>query len=246
VSAGVRIYNLEERLLIYNEEQKGIEYIPKEGLVVGASNGNVVLTQNGVVKFTADPEKITLPVENGLFDLVQIIDGYLSSNPSGVFSGGWADYDDNATSGTPITITGGAGMTVLTNDTLGASTNETKLPFGVSKLWDPSTNKLSFEGLSVGDIIGIRVTIDIIVATNNTEVSGALVMGSGASSFEIPIINTTNFKSAGTYTVSEYTEFYIGSDDVLENAGQIKLESDTTCTVTVQGWFIKAIKVGSI
>jgi len=246
VSAGIRIYNLEERLLIYNEEQKGIEYIPKEGLVVGASNGNVVLTQNGVVKLTADPEKITLPVENGLFDLVQIIDGYLVSNPSGVFSGGWADYDDNATSGTPITITGGAGMTVITNDTLGPYTNESKLPFGVSKLWDPSTNKLSFEGLSVGDIVGIRVTIDVIVATNNTEIFGALVMGSGGSAFEIPIINTVNFKTTGTYTISEYTEFYIGSEDVLQNAGQVKLESDTTCTVTVQGWFIKAIRVGSI
>jgi len=246
VSVGIKIYNLEDRLLVYNEEDKSIEYVPKEGLTVSASNGNVVLTQNEVVKLTADPDKIILPTENGLFDLVQIIDGYLTSSPSGVFSGGWADYDDNATSGTPITITGGAGLTVLTNDALGANTNEAKLPFGVSKLWDPSTNKLSFDGLSVGDIVGIRVTIDVVVATNNTAIFGALVMGSGGSSFEIPIINTTNFKSAGTSTVSEYTEFYIGSEDVLENGGQIKLKSDNTCKVIVDGWFIKAIKLGSI
>lgn len=243
---GIKIYNLENRLLIYNESEKSIEYVSKEGATVSASNGNVIIAQNGVVKLNSDPEKITLPMENGLLDLIQIIDGYLASSPSGVFSGGWADYDDNATSGTPITITGGAGLTTLTNDTLGPSTNTSKLPFGVTKLWDPSTNKIDFTGMSVGDIIGIRVTIDVIVATNNTEIAGSLVMGSGGSSFEIPIINTANFKTTGTYTISEYTEFYIGSNDVLNNGCQVKLKSDTTCTVTVHGWFIKAIKVGSI
>lgn len=243
---GIKIYNLENRLLIYNDVEKNIDYVQKEGATVSAIAGNVVIATGTTQHLNADPEKITLPTENGLLDLVQVIDGYLVSNPSGVFSGGWADYDDNTTSGTPITITGGAGLTVLTNDAAGTSTNVTKLPFGVSKLWDPSTNKMVFTGMSIGDIIGIRVTIDVIVATNNTEIEGSLVMGSGGSSFEIPIINTTNFKTTGTYRVSEYTEFYIGSDDVLSNAGQIKLKSDTTCTVTVHGWFVKAIKVGSI
>lgn len=55
--------------------------MPKEGAVLTATGGNVLI-KNGTEEFlNADPEKITLPTVNGLFDLVEILDGYLQNNP---------------------------------------------------------------------------------------------------------------------------------------------------------------------
>lgn len=81
---GIRIHNLSTQLLIHDEVAKSIQYVPKTGTVVSAVSGNVKIT-NAVTEYeyvNADPEAITLPVENGLFDLVQILHGYIEDNPS--------------------------------------------------------------------------------------------------------------------------------------------------------------------
>lgn len=242
---GWRIENYPTELYIADSNGNS-NFYEKSGLKVSSSDKNIVITNGSTTIFNENPSVIDSPAINGVDDLVKEIDSYLISNPSGLFSGGWADYNDFATTGTPITITGGAGLTTLTNDTLGAYTNETKLPFGVAKLWDASTSKLDLTGMSVGDVIDIRITIQVVVASTNTEISGALVMGSGGSSFEVPFLNALNYKATGTYSLAKYVGFYIGSEDVLNNGGYIKIQSDTTCTVIVDGWFIKAVKVGSV
>jgi hypothetical protein len=243
---GIHIENLPNELLIYDEGAKSVQYVAKKDLIVSGSGGAVTMTNGSDFNFSATPDQINTPSFNGVYDLVTTIHGYITDVSVSSFSGGWADYNDFATTGTPITITGGAGLTVLTNDGLGVNTNETKLPFGVPRLWDPSTNKLDFTGLSIGDVIDIRVVIDVIVASINTEVEGSISLGSGGSAFTIPWLPTTNYKATGTYTVASYVGFYIGSQDVLDNGGQIKLKSDTTCTVTVVGWYIKATKIGTV
>lgn len=242
------ITNTPTKVLVYNTNTKTGGYYPKSTLNATADSGHLVLTSDGTEvmrsAWRSGTSQVSSPTSTDLFDLLTIVHGYIADVGVNQFSGGWADYDDNATSSTPITITGGAGLTVLTNDTLGSNTNETKLPYGVAQLWDASTNKFDFTGLSVGDLVSVRVDLDIIIASTNTEVHGVLAMGSGASAFEIPLIRTTNYKATGTYNLPVYTEFYIGNTNMLENGGQIKIESDTTCTVTVNGWFIKATKVG--
>jgi hypothetical protein len=78
---GIRITDLTTRLLIHNEEEKSIKYMPKEGAVLTAVKGIVLIT-NGTEEFlNADPDKIDLPAVNGLLDLVQVLDGYLQDNP---------------------------------------------------------------------------------------------------------------------------------------------------------------------
>ena len=241
------ITNTPNYLLIYNTEDKTGSYHLKETTKVSAENGYLIV-KNGNIEVLRSAWKdstsqISSPSSTDLLDLLTTVHGYLQDNIVNQFSGGWADYNDFATTVTPITITGGAGLTTLTNDTLGVYTNETKLPFGVTKLWDASTSKLDLTGMSVGDVIDMRITIQVVVATNNTEISGSLVLGSGASTFEVPFLNAINYKTTGTYDLSKYVGFYIGSEDVLDNGGYIKIQSDTTCTVIVGGWYIKAINI---
>lgn len=239
----IRITDLPTQLLIHDEVAKNIQYVLKEGTVVSAENGKVLIKNGSTTYVNATPNEISLPETNGLLDIVQTIHGYIDDNPVNLISGGWGDYTDTFTSGAPITLTGGAGYVQLTNNK--GVLNETKLPYGVDTLWSSATNRIALDGLSIGDIIGVRATFDITIATTNTEIDVQLAGGASGTAFTVPMGGAKNYKTAKTYNFSFYTEFYIGGTDVLENGVMIRVAAEKTCTVVVTGWFIKALKVGN-
>ena len=241
---GYRIQNKTNELLIYDTDTKSINYYPKTDLKVSASEGNILLANGNQTIINDDVSKIDLPEFNGLYDLVTTIHGYISTQSPDGFSGGWADYEDVATTGTPISVT--AIPTVLTNDGLGVDTNTKYLPAsgnGVTQLWDTSSNGFDFSDLEVGDMVDIRMDITMIIVSNNTAVDVDLHMGSGGS-VVVPFISQQNFKSTGSFEVIRYMGIYIGSEDVRDNLAQLKINADNNCTCTVHGWYIKAIRRG--
>jgi len=246
---GYRIENKATELLIYDTDGKNINYYPKSGLSVSASNGNIIITQtvgesvNTI--FSQEASMIDDPSTNSIYDLVTTIKGYIGTESPDSFSGGWADYEDTATTGSPIAVT--AVPAVLTNDGLGVNTNTAYLPTGgngITQLWDTSSNGFDFSDLNVGDMLDIRMDITVIIVSNNTGVDVDLLMGSGGS-VVVPFISQQNFKSTGSFEVIRYMGIYIGSEDVRDNLAQLKVSADNNCTCTVHGWYIKAIRRGS-
>jgi len=237
------IQNASTEIIVYNDTTKDITYVPKSGTTVSAVSGNVVIKNGETTYVNATPNDISTPSENGLFNLVETLHGYLEDNPINTFSGGWGDYTDTHTSGTPITLTGGAGFIQLTNNK--GTYNESKLPYGVTTLWNSSTNVISLAGLSVGDVITVRATLVVTIATANTELDLELAGGASGLAFTVPMMPTASYKTVKSYTISAYTEFYIGSTDVLQNGVIIKASAEKTCSVVITGWYIKAIKVGN-
>ena len=242
------IQNKNLELLIYDKVGKNINYYPKSELSVSASNGNIIITQtvgesvNTI--FSQEASMIDEPSTNSIYDLVTTIKGYIGTESPDSFSGGWADYEDVATTGTPIAVS--AVPTVLTNDGLGVDTNTSYLPVGgngITQLWDTSSNGFDFSDLKVGDMVDIRMDITMIIASNNTAVDVDLYMGSGGS-IVVPFISQQNFKSTGSFEVIRYMGIYIGSEDVRDNLAQLKVSADNNCTCTVHGWYIKAIRRG--
>ena len=245
---GYRIENKATELLIYDTDGKNITYYPKSELSVSASNGNINITQTTDESvntiFSQEASKIDEPSINSIYELVTTIKGYIGTASPDGFSGGWADYEDVATTGTPISVT--ATPTVLTNDGTGVNTNTKYLPIGgngVTQLWDTSSNGFDFSDLDVGDMIDIRMDITMIIASNNTAVDVDLHMGSGGS-VVVPFISQQNFKSTGSFEVIRYMGVYIGSADVRDNLAQLKIKADNNWTCTVNGWYIKAIRRG--
>lgn len=241
---GYRIENKTNELLIYDTDTKSINYYPKTDLKVSAFEGNVLLTNGNQTIINDDVSKIDLPAFNGLYDLVTTIHGYISTQSPDSFSGGWADYADVATTGSPIAVS--AVPAVLTNDGTGVDTNTKYLPAsgnGVTQLWDTSSNGFDFSELEVGDMVDIRMDISVIIAFTNTVVNVNLHMGSGGS-ITVPFISDQNFKATGTFKVIRYMGVYIGSEDVRDNLAQLKVSADNNCTCTVHGWYIKAIRRG--
>ena len=243
------IQNKNLELLIYDKVGKNINYYPKSELSVSASNGNIIITQtvgesvNTI--FSQEASMIDDPSTNSIYDLVTTIKGYIGTESPDSFSGGWADYADVATTGTPISVT--ATPTVLTNDGTGTDTNTSYLPIGgngITQLWDTSSNGFDFSDLEVGDMLDIRMDIDVIIASNNTAVDVNLHMGAGGAVI-VPFISQQNFKTTGTFEVIRYMGLYIGSTDVRDNLAQLKISSDNNCTCIVNGWYIKAIRRGS-
>ena len=241
---GVRIENQPNELLIYDRDTKSIDYVNKEGLVVSGVNGAVSLVNlsQGFSK-SITPDKLEEPATNGLYGIVTTLKSYASSSASEAgLLGGWGDYNDYVTIASPISITGGAGYVDLTNDKLGVYTREDYLPFGVPTLWNSTTNRSDFSTLSVGDVGQVRVDIELVTLSVNTDFEVTLEFGTGGSVFTIPILNLSSFKTAGTYHLSGVSNYYIGSKDVIDNGFRVRAKADTTCTVTVNGFLINVTK----
>ena len=242
------IQNKNSELLIYDKVGKNINYYPKSELSVSASNGNINITKTTDESvntiFSQEASKIDEPSTNSIYELVTTIKGYIGTASPDGFSGGWADYADTATTGTPINVT--AVPAVLTNDGTGVNTNTSYLPIGgngITQLWDTSSNGFEFSELEVGDMVDIRMHISVIIASTNTVVDVNLHMGAGGS-VVVPFISDQNYKATGTFEVIRYMGVYIGSEDVRDNLAQLKISADNNCTCTVHGWYIKAIRRG--
>lgn len=233
------ITNKTNYILVYDSSNKDVNYWPKAGLSVRAQSGSVILESNGTEVMDVPYPEISSPSSSDILDLVDTIFTYIGNVGYGSLRGGYADYSDSATSGTPIAVAASAGYVTLTNDTLGPFTNTSELPIGVSKLYEPSTNSLYFGDLSIGDIVDIRIDVDVIIATNNTQISISLFLGTGGAAYSLNF-ETKAYKSAGTYKVSKSLPIYIGDANTRDNPGVLKIDTDTDCSVTVNGWLVIA------
>lgn len=166
------------------------------------------------------------------------------SLPVDNFSGGLLDYNDLGTTANPVLIAGGAGFVDLPNDELGAFTNKTYPPTGVTDIWNASTNQFDFSQLGLGDMIDIRLDVDIITTSVNTEVVIELILGIGGFPYTINYFNPTNFKATGTQMIVEFNGIYMGDLNTLNNGGNFAVSSDKNCTVVVNGWYCKIIRRG--
>lgn len=155
---------------------------------------------------------------------------------------GWADYNDTATTATPINIPA-LTPTKLTNDGLGAQSSSLYLPSGISDIWNSTTNQFDFTGLNLGDMIDIRVDAVLTTTVPNQNFRLALVAGIGGFEYEIPFAGGI-VKNAGAVGASRYNGLYIGNTNTRDNPAEFRIYSDDPATVVVNGWWCKVLLVG--
>jgi hypothetical protein len=169
--------------------------------------------------------------------------GGASSLPTGeIFNGGFVDYNDSTTAGTPISLSAGV-PTVLTNDGAGSFTNKTYLPTGVTDVWD-EVDSFDWSELELGDMLDIRMDVFLTTSSPNTTVEVDLHLGTGGGAYTIPFVTDADFKDAGTHTINKYNGIYMGDTNTLNNGGQFKITCDKNSTVVVNGWYVKIIRRG--
>jgi hypothetical protein len=168
----------------------------------------------------------------------------LSMPADEIYNGGLFDYNDLATSTTPISVTGGTGFVTITNDGLGSFTNKTYKPFGFSDIWNTSTNQFDWSDLSLGDMVDIRIDLEVTTTSPNQEVEVDLFLAFGdVSEYSIPFFKGS-FKNADTHDINRFNGIYMGDSTTLSNPAEFMIASDDDCTVLVRGWYVKVIKRG--
>lgn len=165
-----------------------------------------------------------------------------SAPPSDNLTGGFLVYNDLATTGSPISHTGGID-TVLTNDGLGAQTLKTYSPNGVTDIWDASTGLFDFTELSNGDMIDIRLNIEVITSSPNQEIEIDLMLGIGGFDYLVPFTHDF-YKVAGSKAEGGFEGIYIGDDNTRLNGGQFVFKSSDNASIIVNGWYCKIIRIG--
>lgn len=157
---------------------------------------------------------------------------------------GFWDYNDTATTSTPIALTTPGTEYQLTNNGLGAnSTTAYRLP-SVANIFNTATNYFQFVGLQVGDAVDIRVDLEITSTAANSVVETAMELGIGGSTYKLSI-DRQYLKATGTHKVVTSFPFYIGNTNTLNNSARLLMKSDTAgVTVKVNGWYVRVITNG--
>ena len=168
-----------------------------------------------------------------------------SLGPPDLWDFGSIDYADLATQSTPFAITGGAGYVPIPNDGAGVN-GYSNPPSGVTNVWDVATQAFDFTQLSIGDMIDIRLDMQITTTATNQEYDIVLELGQGVSAYQIPFAVKSNVKTAGAVFVNRYNGIYIGNALTLDNPGQFKIQSTANATLQVNGWYCKVIKKGRV
>lgn len=121
--------------------------------------------------------------------------------------GGFAYYEDAATTGTPINLTA-ATWTDLTNDKAGSGTLTTYKPSYVTgDLWDSATNTIDLDEIPVGSVVLVRNDYDITTGAANTRMDSRLYFPDTSKSVEF---SHDTIASSGTEVrYSRTTQFFV-------------------------------------
>lgn len=152
------------------------------------------------------------------------------------------DYNDAATSTTPIALTLANTDYELTNDGAGTFTNTTYKLVDVGDIWNVSTNRFDWSGLSLGDTVDIRTDITWTSSGANQTLTLSLELGVGGNPYTIRWINDHLEKNSGTHRFTLWNSIYMGDINTLNNPARWLAQSDSTgTTIEVAGWYIKAL-----
>lgn len=125
---------------------------------------------------------------------------------------GFFNIADVTTQTTPISYTTGAGV-VLTNDNAGAGSTSVYRPYGVTTIWNATTNRFDFNQLSLGDEILLRIDLKVTTAAANTTVVVDLVIGEGtADQLTFRVLDKYYKNIITDEPITNNIKFFIGSE----------------------------------
>lgn len=164
--------------------------------------------------------------------------------PEQVCHGGWFNYNDLATSTTPISVLGGLVAKLLTNDGLGPLTELSHAPASVSTIYNVATGQFDLSQLRIGDTFSIRSDIVVTTTANNQEVVLEIVFGIGSAS-EFTITFAREYKkNVGVLPIVRQIDYFILNANIRDYPCEIRIKSQEACTVKVNGWFVPVMLRG--
>ena len=160
-----------------------------------------------------------------------------------VNSVGYYDYNDLATSTTPLTLVTNVSK-LLTNDTLGTATNTSNRAYGVPSVWNPETNGFDFQYCTIGDQVICRFDVDITTTSPEQRVRCFIRLAQGTAKQYDLYFYDNQFKTSGTYNITAVVMFYLGSTEYLTANSKFYIITDNSGSCKVNGWYSMLIRKG--
>jgi hypothetical protein len=169
-------------------------------------------------------------------------DGYSASTLGALLSAYAIDLQQTQTvdRGTlTVTNTLGSDVTdpnILTNLTNDAALNDiSQAPDGITTFYNPGTNSFDFSQFSVGDLVTLRVDIDIVTGGTDQEVDLWLSLAEGTASAKSLKISRELFLGlpAAYGNITGEVTFNIANEDIRDNEGHVQLFSAAGTTTSV-------------
>ena len=156
------------------------------------------------------------------------------------FTNGFIDYND--TTGI-INLTANT-WTDIPNDGLGAFTNKTYAPIGVTEFMDVSTGYIDTTELELGDTIIIRNDYKINPNTNNALLEFRYELGAGVATYTLEkIVGRLDAGSGQDYRFNLNTDLiYMGDLNTRDNPIKLQVKLSTNGTLLNAGSVIQLIR----
>ncbi len=150
---------------------------------------------------------------------------------------GFLDYNDDGLAS--IAHTGG-NDTPITNNANGGSTNKLFPPIGITDVWDDVADEFDWTELKLGDMVDIRLVLEVTTSSANQEVTLELELAQGGSPYRVPFAHLF-YKTSGLKKVGSFTGIYMGDTNTLDNPGQFIFTSANDASIKVIGWYCKVL-----
>lgn len=171
-------------------------------------------------------------------------DGSYSISSKIVTGTGHGSYADVATGVSNITTTANV-WTILTNDGNGITTNVDYLPTGVTQLYNPTLNEIDISELLLGDIITVRVDVNVIPSQNNTIVDLDLLVNlrDGGGTLILPQSLPFGTQQLGhgagiVYGVSALKTYGLSDQTAINGEAFVRIKTNKSCDVEVVRFYI--------
>lgn len=149
-------------------------------------------------------------------------------------------YADLTTQTTPIAYT--TGDTQLTNDIEGALTLLNHPPYGVTGVWDETTNTFDFSELSLGDSVFLRVELNVTTSAANQNSSFKIYLGEGTADARYIAFDNIFSKTAGVNSFVSELHFQINKENWRTTAAKLLFTSDASADIEVVGWHVYIVR----
>ena len=131
----------------------------------------------------------------------------------------------------------------IENDVGGQFTLTSYGPNDVTRVWDEVANSFDWSELKLGDMVDIRVDVEVTTNDNNSTIEVDLVLAEGtAGEYRIPFVPSSVIKTAGITRFVKFNSIYMGNTLTINNPAHFQIKTDdSNATMNVHGWYCKVI-----
>lgn len=143
-------------------------------------------------------------------------------------------YADLATQTTALAYT--TGDLQLENDIEGDETFLSQPPYGITGVWDESTNTFDFSQLSIGDEIILRVDLNVTTSAANQTSNIKLLLGEGTADEKTIVLDIFYTETAAATIMTAKVHFDIRNENQRTTAAKLLFSSDASADIEVVGF----------